>query len=385
MAILDARMTDYAQLALLPEGLHDELPPRARQQADAIARLIGVFGGHGYDLVEPPLVEFEESLLAGPGAGVARHMCRLRDPISPPMLGVRADLPTQVARIAATRLAGRPRPLRLCYAGQVLRVRGTQLRPERQFAQAGAELIGADCLAADAEVALLATDAAACVGIGGLSIDLTVPSLVTGLCQAFDLEAMLAERVRQALDQKDREALAELPTERRRAFHGLLQATGPGPTALAVLDKLELPAGVAPAVRRLADLVRLLGDSAPELTVTVDPAESRGFQYESGISFTLFAKGVRGELGRGGRYALANGEMATGFSLYLDSLMRALPEARPLLLVYVPPGTPRAELARMRAQGWRLLAGLAPAADEAEARRLNCTHLLRHGTVVALS
>ncbi|MBM3489858.1 MAG: ATP phosphoribosyltransferase regulatory subunit [Alphaproteobacteria bacterium] len=378
-------MTDFADLALLPEGLHDELPPRAQQQADSIARLTAVFDGHGYDLVEPPLVEFEESLLAGPGAGVSRHMFRLMDPISQRMMCVRADLTTQVARIAATRLAGRPRPLRLCYAGQVLRVRGTQLRPERQFAQAGAELIGADCLAADAEVVMLAADAAAAVGICGLSVDLTVPSLVTGVCQSLGLSASLAERVRLALDQKDRASLAELPAEQRQIFLGLLQATGPAETALPVLDRLVMTGEMSTVVMRLAELVRLLRAQAPELVATVDPAESRGFQYESGVSFTLFARGVRGELGRGGRYALSGGEGATGFSLYLDSLMRAIPEAAARPLVYLPPGVPRAEQARLRGAGWRLLAGFAAGPAEAEARRLNCTHLLRDGIPVALS
>ena len=171
-------MTRHPELALLPEGLHDDLPPGAGHEAETIERLVRHFAGYGYERVKPPLVEFEDSLLSGPGAGLARHMFRLMDPISQRMMGLRPDITPQVARIATTRLAGRARPLRLCYSGQVLRVRGSQLRPERQFAQAGAELIGAGSTEADAEVVLLAAEALAAVGVAGLTVDLTVPALV---------------------------------------------------------------------------------------------------------------------------------------------------------------------------------------------------------------
>ena len=112
----------------------------------------GGAASHGYERVKPPLVEFEENLLSGAGAAMAQDTFRLMDPISQRMIGLRADMTPQVARIAATRLANAPRPLRLCYAGQVLRVKGSELRPERQVGQVGAELIGADAAAADVEV-----------------------------------------------------------------------------------------------------------------------------------------------------------------------------------------------------------------------------------------
>src|SRR6185295_17090406 len=98
--------------------------------------------------------------------------------------------------------------------------------------------------------------------------------------------------------------------------------------------------------------------------------------YQTGISLTVFAKGVRGELGRGGRYALESGERATGFTLYMDSLARALPEPQPERRLYLPAGTPPAAAAALRREGWLTIAGLAPAVDAgAEARRLSCTHL----------
>ena len=151
-------MNELEHRALLPAGLRDILPPEAGYEAGIRETLVGSFVGHGYDRVKPPLVEFEDGLTSGAGAAVSADTFRLLDPVSQRMMGVRADMTTQVARIAATRLGDAPRPLRLSYTGEVLRIRGTQLRPERQFAQVGAELIGTKSAAADIEIIEIAVE-----------------------------------------------------------------------------------------------------------------------------------------------------------------------------------------------------------------------------------
>src|ERR1051325_11379392 len=114
-------MNDAPHPALLPAGLYDLLPPDAEIEAEATARLMGVLASHGYQRVEPPLVEFEETLLSGAGTATASDTFRLMDPISHRMVGVRADMTPQIARIAASRMSHVPRPLRLSYARQGLR------------------------------------------------------------------------------------------------------------------------------------------------------------------------------------------------------------------------------------------------------------------------
>src|SRR3546814_2920519 len=121
-----------AGLARLPAGLCDGLPPGAAFETEVGRLLREIFARHGYDQVAPPLVEFEDSFLSGTGAAMAHDSFRLMDPVSQHMMVVRSDLTPQVARIAMTRLAGAPRPLRLAYLGQVLLVRGRQLRPDRK-------------------------------------------------------------------------------------------------------------------------------------------------------------------------------------------------------------------------------------------------------------
>ena len=147
-------MDDAPNPALLPAGLADVLPPHAETEARAIEAMAESFAAHGFQRVKPPLLEFEEGLLSGSGAATAEQTFRLMDPVSQRMMGLRADITPQVARIAATRLGAAPRPLRLSYSGQVLRVRGSQLQPARQFAQAGIELIGPDAADPFADVKL---------------------------------------------------------------------------------------------------------------------------------------------------------------------------------------------------------------------------------------
>ena len=376
-----APMNEPGDSALLPAGLEDILPPHAAHEAGVIERLIAAFAGRGYERVKPPLMEFEETLLAGAGAAVAQQTFRLMDPVGQRMMALRADMTPQVARIAATRLKNTPRPLRLCYGGQVLRVRGGQMRSERQFGQAGVELIGAPQEDADAEIVLLAAETLGEVGVTQLSVDLSLPPLVGLLVAELGFGDGPGQALRQALDRKDAAAVDKLAGDEAPLFQALLRAAGPAAGALEALAALALPAPAADEVARLGRVVDLVRAAAPELTLTIDPVEHRGFEYQTGISFTVFAQGVRGELGRGGRYSaeLADGgrESSTGFTLYMDTVLRALPEAEPPRRLYLPHGTAPARGRELRAAGWATLAGLAAASDpKAEARRLACSHLL---------
>jgi ATP phosphoribosyltransferase regulatory subunit len=382
-------MSEEAHKALLPAGLRDLLPPKAQQDAELRERLLARLAAAGYELVRPPLVEFEDSLLSGSGAAMAGHSFRLMDPVSQRMMAVRADMTLQVARIATTRLADAARPLRLSYAGDVLRVKGSQLRPERQFTQVGAELIGSDAAEADAEAVLLAAEALEAVGAAGLSVDLNSPTLVEELCRELAVEPRAARRLRAALDRKNRAEVEAVGSKAAALCGALLDAVGTAETGLKKLAAVKLPPSAAAEAKRLAEVARLVREAAPALMLTIDPVEYRGFEYQTGVSFTLFARDVRGELGRGGRYRAGNGtagknggEPATGFTLFLDSISRAVPEPAPQRRLFLPHGVPAADAQRLRAEGWIALAGLAPVADaRKEARRLGCTHLYVKGKI----
>lgn len=127
----------------------------------------------------------------------------------------------------------------------------------------------------------------------------------------------------------------------------------------------------------------------PDLTLTLDPGEYRGFEYKSGVGFSFFSRGVRGELGRGGRYLLAHPdgqtEPAVGFSVYLDSVMQAVPDSIDDRRVYIPYGTSEADCSRLREEGWRTVYGLSEDEDGAvAAKRLECNQVWQGGALTAL-
>ena len=379
-------MNDIANRALLPAGLRDILPPDAAYEAEVVHTLMSRFAGHGYERVKPPLIEFEDSLLTGSGAATASQTFRVLDPLSHHMMGVRADMTIQVARIATTRLADAARPLRLSYAGQVLRVKGTQLRPERQVGQAGLELIGAQAPAGDAEVIVLAVEALEALGLAGISVDLSLPTLVPALFP----DGVVPAALREPLDHKDPSAVTHAAAAAgldglAATLCALLEASGPAGPAAAKLAAIPLPPAAAAERDTLAALLPMLAEAAPTLTVTIDPVENRGFHYHTGLSFTLFSRQAAGEMGRGGRYLAAEKEPATGVTLFLDTVLGALPGPVRPRRVYLPVGTARDLGDELRVLGFVTIAGLRPVDDAiAEARRLGCGHAMIAGQLAAI-
>ncbi len=286
--------------ALLPTGVVDLLPTEAEAEAVAVGRLMKVFASHGYERVKPPLVEFADGLLAGTGAAMADQTFRIMDPDTHRMLGVRADMTPQVARIATTRLAARPRPLRLSYAGQCLRVRGSQIDPSRQVAQAGIELIGPDSSAADAEMVLLAAEALAALGVPRLSFDLTVPALAPALLDDAGIHGPARDALTRALDRKDAAGVTRHGGPIAALLTELLLAAGPVASTMAVLDAAPIGPGPAALRTRLRDTIEAVRARAPDLRMTLDPLEFRGLRYHTGICLGIFTLGRAEELGRGG-------------------------------------------------------------------------------------
>lgn len=379
--------TELTRRALLPAGLRDVLPPDAAHEAAIVESLIGCCEAHGYDRVKPPLVEFEDSLFSGPGAAMSESTFRVMDPVSRRMMGVRADVTVQVARIAATRLGHVARPLRLCYSGEVLRVTPGGLNPERELVQVGAELVGADNDAADAEVILLAVDALRRAGAERMSVDITAPRLVPDLLATFGLDLARSRELRQAIDRKDPVAVERLAGPAARVLTQLMAAAGARQAGLDALAALDLPSSVGSVVKRLGAVASLIAAEEPALEVTIDPVENRGFEYYTGLGFSLFSRGVRGELGRGGRYQVdgLDSEGSCGFTLYMETVLRAVADPLPRRRLYLPGGTARAVAEEWRERGWITVPGLGTAGDgAAEARRLSCGHLLRDGAPVAL-
>ncbi|KTR85213.1 tRNA synthetase class II [Novosphingobium barchaimii] len=366
---------------LLPEGLGDRLPAQAAAAGRVRRAMTDAFASHGYARVETPTIEFEKSMASRMVGVKPRRMFRLVDPISLRTLSLRSDITVQIGRIAATSLAARPRPLRLCYCGQVLTIKGDGLDPTRERLQLGAELIGNDSVAAAAEIVALAIEALEAAGATGISIDFTLPDLVDTLAaEALPLPPSQIEAVRRELDAKDAGGLVDAGGQ---AYLPLLYAIGPFDDAIARLAAFDAGGALASRIAALREIAGRIGGRA---RVTLDPSERHGFEYQSWLGFTIYAAGVQGALGRGGTYRIlgeaAEGEVATGFSLYPDRLIDLLSETTDEgARLFLPWGHDAETAARLRAIGWRTVAALSP---EDDALTLGCSHQLTGAEAVPL-
>lgn len=360
---------------LLPEGFRDRLPPQAEAAARVARAMLDVMASNGYARVGPAIAEFESSLSARSGGATRNSLLRFTDPVSGHTLALRGDITVQVGRIATTRLADAARPLRLCYHGQVLRLRARQLRPEREITQLGAELIGNDGVAAASEIVGVAIDALEAAGVKDIIVDFTLPDLVETLAvKALPLPQDKIDAVRSELDMKDAGGLSALGAD---AYLPLLAATGPFAEAVEKLRAIDAGGALA---SRIAGLEAIAGSVAGRATITLDPTERHSFEYQNWFGFTLFAKGYTAALGRGGTYAIAKPdggqEVAIGFSLFPDPLIDAATEDLENRRMFLPLGTLPAKAAQMRGEGWVTVAAL-DANDSA--RALDCAYVLKNG------
>jgi ATP phosphoribosyltransferase regulatory subunit len=361
---------------LLPEGLEDRLPADAATAVRVTRAVMDVLDNHGYDRVQTPSIEFEKSMASRMSGISPRRMFRFVDPASLRMMALRSDITPQIGRLAATSLAGAGRPLRLCYAGQVVTIKGAGLDPARERLQVGAELIGSDSVAAAGEIVALAIEALQAAGATNISLDFTLPDLVDTLegkvPRTGDLEA-----VRRELDAKDAGGLVSAGGE---AYLPLLAAIGPFDQAIDKLAQFDTGGALA---SRIAGLREIAGRVEGKARITLDPSERHGFEYQSWFGFTLYADNVSGALGRGGTYRiLGRDEAATGFSLYPDPLIDSLAASAALEnVLFLPLGHDGDVAARLRAVGWRTRAALSAGDDPAA---LGCTHRLEGSEAVAL-
>ena len=363
---------------LLPIGLADRLPASARAITLAMRAALDAVESHGYDRVRPPLLEFESSLGSRMDGVETQKMFRFVDPASLRTLALRSDITPQIGRIAATSLKDASRPLRLAYCGDTALIAASQLDPARERLQLGAELIGADTVAAVSEVVVVAIDACQSAGLTGLSVDFTLPDLVDTLAsQDLSLDPKTIERIRQELDTKDAGGLADAGGE---AYLPLLYATGPFDEALSALRKIDIGGALG---TRLDGLEQVAARIPDDVRMTLDPTELHGFGYQSWFGFTIYADAVRGAAGRGGSYTIAGTkEAATGFTLYVDRIADATPAPEPTRKVYLPLGHDATQAAELRAQGWQTCAQLA---EGEKPTALGCTHVLEGSELRALS
>ena len=374
---------------LLPAGIEEVLPAEAAEMERLRRALLDLYGSWGYELVIPPFIDYLESLLTGTGHDLDLRTFKLTDQLSGRMLGVRADMTPQVARIDAHQLR-RDLPTRLCYLGTVLHTRTDGFAGTRSPLQIGAEIYGHDGAESDVEVLRLLLATLRVAGIDSVYIDLGHVGIYRGLAQQAGLDRPREMALFEALQRKAVAEIASLIGQ-----FGLGARVGDMLLALAelngedALDQAEhrLAAADAPvkaALRRLRQVADETRRWLPALPVHFDLAELRGYTYKTGVVFAAFVPGWGLEIGRGGRYddigrVFGRARPAVGFSTDLKGLIalagnRAEPPADGILATWDADPELQAEVARLRTAGRRVIHILPGQA--LDHRVMGCSHRL---------
>ncbi len=372
------------QKGLLPAGLSDTLYPKAQVQAKIIENLLDVFSNYGYLRVKPPLVEYEETLLSdGPGTVLKDSTFRIMDPLSQKMMALRSDVTAQISRIASTRLSHLARPLRLSYSGDVLRVKGDSFNTERQKTQVGAELIGLENELCDAEIILICLKALKSIEIQNITIDINLPYLREYFFK--DLTTPLQEEINRAIDLKDKQNLKKLKFKYSKIVLDLMESAGDYLYATKYLRKLKLEKFLDDVINYYLSVIDLVNKNDPSIKISIDPLENRGFNYHTGLSFTIFSENLKGEIAKGGRYKTLKGETATGCTIYTEKIysnsnLNNIDKS----LVYIPYLNINAA-DTIIGKGYRVVFGNNLSDDfEKEALNLKCQFIWKNNTIVKL-
>ena len=372
--------TLISQKGLLPAGLSDVLYPHAEIQAKTIEKLLDIFSSYGYLRIKPPLVEYEDSLLSdGPGSVLKDSTFRIMDPLSQKMMALRSDMTAQISRIASTRMLHLPRPLRLSYSGDVLRVKGDSFNMERQKTQVGAELIGIQSETIDSEIILVCLQALNSINISPITVDLNLPLLRDHLL--INIPIALKEEVNEAIDRKDKNSLKKLRINNYELILKFMDAAGNYDHSFRILSVLKLDGVLAEARDYLLNVAKIIKENNSLVNISIDPLENRGFKYHTGLSFTFFSQNYKGEIAKGGRYQTMSDETATGCTIYTEKIYNTSHDLNDNKLVYIP-YLNISVADRIIKKGYNIIFGSNSSVDiDQEATEMGCKYIWKNKTI----
>jgi len=316
---------------LLPEYIEDVLPAEAARVESLRRKLLDLFAVHGYRYVIPPMLEYTESLITGAASDLDLATFKVVDQLTGRLMGVRADITPQTARIDAHML-NQQGVTRLCYAGTVLRTKPDGLAHTREPLQLGAEIYGHAGIESDIEVYGLAVKAMQALGLSGIHLDFSHVGIFESLVKNANIEPALENEIYTALQSKDKALVADLAANldsvTRQALIDLTELYGDAK----MLQKARQVLPKQQAIQIALNELQAIANALEGVDIGFDLSELRGYHYHSGVVFAAYAQGYTGPLVLGGRYdevgkAFGRARPATGFSLDLRGVVQALPPA----------------------------------------------------------
>ncbi|WP_455366442.1 ATP phosphoribosyltransferase regulatory subunit, partial [Kaarinaea lacus] len=332
---------------VLPEGIEELLPDEAQRIERLRRDVLDLFSAWGYELVIPPFVEYTDSLLTGIGSDLDLQTFKIIDQKSGRMMGIRADMTPQVARIDAHQL-GRDVPTRLCYMGTVLRTHADDLSARRSLMQIGAELYGDSSTQSDTEVVHLMLAMLERIQVPDIYLDLGHVGIFRGLVEQAQLPSNLEASLFDALQRKATPEISQMlaassiDKTMQAMITELVWLNGGDDVLVKARDRLKAASQpVKEAIDKLEDIARQLKRVNPQVELHFDLAELRGYNYHTGVVFAAYTPGVGQSIAQGGRYdhigeAFGRARPATGFTADMRALMAYAPAAEITKGIFAP-------------------------------------------------
>ena len=304
---------------LLPEGFRDSLPELATKENRVNSTFIKLMEINGFLLVKPPLLEFESSLFFLLDDNEDANSFRVLDPISQKMMGIRSDITVQIARISCGSLVELPRPLKVCYSGEVLRVNNNNLNLSRQSTQIGSEIIGIEQNNCENEIITLMIESLNCLRIKNFFINFTMPTLISAIVKDFKLSKTDLEFVRDRFNNKNSDGLEKISKRLKIISDALIDSVGDAKVNLKKLKKIKFTKKIKLEIQSFIKIISRIIKDFPYLKILIDPLEIDESNYHTGIAFKVFSENFK-ELFSGGNYKVSN-ENCIGFSGFTESLL----------------------------------------------------------------
>lgn len=375
------------KIALLPRGINDLLEEKSFQESFLSKSLMNIFRLNGYEKVSPPMIEFEENYTLFLDTTNQQNIFRITDPISNKPMYIRNDITPQIARIASKKLYENKKILRLSYIGDILRPKGTQLHPERQIKQAGIELYGAPNISGAVEVISTGIQALTEINISNLIIDITMPNLTNLILESAKLNSQEIKLAQSFLKVKNINKIEKIPNC-GKLLSKIADAAGENERALNNLYKIKLPSKAKKLIKEISLICEKIKTLHPNVNITIDPIENRGFNYYSGIGFAIFSSNIKRELGFGGEYIIElNGKKETGIglSIMFDGLLRATHFKDKQKRILIPYKHDNKALPKLRQDGWiTIISHNKKANTREEAKHYKCSYILKGNEAIKI-
>ena len=363
--------------SLIPEGFKDHVDFNTNVEHDYKNKIIDIFISNGFDLVKTPLLEYYKN---------NNNNCFLIDEKKKDnKLFVRNDITPQIIRIVSSRFGNKTRPIKLCYYGEVIRKKGSMLRPERQFLQVGSEIIGSESILADIEIINLAYKSLKEIGINNITLELTSKVFLDEIFSKIkDIKSL--RKLKLYIKQKDKKnSLKLIKNEKDKLFlENLYNFSGNFNEFFKKINNLSVSDVSKKEIKNIKKIANLINFQKND-QIFLDFTELDNKNYHDGINFTFFAKNVRGEIASGGRYKIKNNlkeESSVGFTCFMDTVLRASSFENSSKKIFIPFDTKESIKKNLIKKNYIVFSFFGDISDIAKfAKKYFCTHIYENNRI----